>query len=343
MSLFNGIVVPVDGSEFSAHALSAAAVMAKVSRAPMTLLRSFDGIPEWQADSGHGRFRGSMALAEHDRIGAMLRAKQSQLADQEGVDVEIGVAAFEGAPHDAIIDFANRDPSALIIMSTHGRGGLSRMLAGSVTAKVVRAVNNPAMIVRCNERDCPVVPRYFENIIVPLDGSRFSENSLDYAAGLAAAFGARITLVRTTPSSDQFRARADWEGGPMGAGFGPYDTPHLSAILSETARDYLWHKADDLSARFPVFDVEVMHSLKSPSEAVIELAEGLDNPLVVMATRGRRGVGRALLGSVADRIVRHSPAPTLLVRQPLRSDWSILAAGDNEQHRRDDDRELTAA
>ena len=315
MTLFDHIIVPLDGSELSARALPAASVMAKALGASMTLLRAFDTVPDWQADAEQGRFRGSMTVAEHDRIAALLRAEK-QLLESRGAAMRVDVAACEGPAHESIINLANERPDAMIAMSTHGRSGLSRMLMGSVTAKVVRAVGNPTLIVRCNERDCPMPPRHFDNVIVPLDGSSFAENALPFAEELASAFGSRLMLVRTTPDSEYFRISTEWGAAHSVSTMKHYDPDNLAARLSESAKAYLWRKADELSARLPATDVEAVHALETPSEKVIRLTNELDNGLVVMATHGRRGIGRALLGSVADRIVRHSQVPTLLVRGP---------------------------
>ncbi len=340
MALFNNIIVPLDGSELSSQALPAAGVMARFSGAPITLLRSYEPIPYWQIDTDHGRYRGSLAVAEHNRVEALLRVEKGQL-EQRGVGVDITLAACEGPAHESIINLAHRYPDALIAISTHGRGGFSRMLMGSVTAKVVRAVSNPTLIVRCNERECPVVPDHFDNVIVPLEGSDFAENALPYAAELALSFGARLTLVRTTPDSEFFKVNGEWGSGHGVDAVKYYDPNRLATRLSESAKSYLWHKADMLSARFPSLDLEAVHALESPSEKVIGLARQMDNPLVVMASHGRRGIGRALLGSVADRIVRHSSAPTLLVRGPLST---RLTADDHvaPDFGIDENRELTA-
>lgn len=338
MALFNNIIVPLDGSELSSQALPAVSVIAKASGASMTLLRSFDPIPEWKVDSGQGRFRGSMAVAEHDRISALLRAEKQAL-EIRGVDALIDVMACEGPAHESIINQANLHPNAMIAMSTHGRGGLSRMLMGSVTAKVVRAVDNPTLIVRCNETDCPVVPQHLDNIIVPLDGTAFAEHALPYAQELAGEFGARLTLVRTTPDSQYFRVNTEWGATHSVSTMSHLDPDRLAAGLSETAKAYLWRKADELSAQFPAFDVEAVHRLQAPSETVIGLTRRLDNGLVVMATHGRRGIGRALLGSVADRVVRHSQMPTLLVRGPARHGLQTVFDG-NAGADREDEREL---
>ena len=316
MSLCKNIIVPLDGSKLSSQALPAARLMANATHTPVTLLRSFAPVPGWYADVEHGRFSAAMAAGEYYRTLADLACVKRRM-EHWGVEPPIFVQAHEGPAHEAIINMANRDPHAMIVMSTHGRGGISRMLTGSVTAKVVRAVSNPTLIVRCNEKDCPIVPQRFDNIFVPLDGSSFSENALDYAGELAAAFGSRVTLFRSTPGAEHFRAHTEWSFTHGGSGFSDLDPGALSENLAEASNEYLWHKADALKARFPIFDVTVQHSLKDPSSAILNLVDQLDNSLVVMATHGRRAMGRALFGSIADRIVRYSGSPTLLIRGPM--------------------------
>ena len=318
MTLCQNIIVPLDGSKLSSRALPAARLMANATRSPITLLRAVTPLPSWYADAERGRFRAALADDEYYRTLADLSCVKRRM-EHWGVATPIFVAAQEGPPHAAIINLANQDPDAMIVMSTHGRGGITRMLTGSVTARVVRAVSNPTLIVRCNHNDCPVVPQRFDNIFVPLDGTAFSENSLPYAGELAAACGARVTLFRATPDADLFRFQNEYSLAHGEPGFGVGDPVALSASLARTANEYLWRKADELKARFPLFDVTVQSSRKDPASAILGLVDRMDNSLVVMATHGRRAVGRALFGSVADRIVRHSGSPTLLIRAPMRT------------------------
>ncbi|MCY4557401.1 MAG: universal stress protein [Chloroflexi bacterium] len=331
MTLCNNIIVPLDGSKLSAQALPAARLMANATRAPITLVRSFDRVPDWHVDADHGRFSAAMSAGEHDRTVADLACIRRRM-EHWGVETPILLEAHEDPAHEAIIRMANRDPSAMVVMSTHGRGGFSRMLTGSVTAKVVNAVRNPTLIVRCNKTDCPVVPQFFENIIVPLDGSGFAEHALDYAGELATTFGTRITLFRSTPGADYFRTHSDW-GHYGGAGFGFNEPENMARDLAHSSEDYLWKKADALRARFPLFDVEVVNSRENPEHGIVNLANRLDNGLVVMATRGRRAVGRALFGSVGDHVVRHSTTPTLLVRGPLHAREGAFGGHQHDLHR----------
>ena len=331
MTLCNNIIVPLDGSKLSAQALPAARLMANATRAPITLVRSFEPLPDWFADADHGRFSATMAAGEHDRTVADLTCIRRRM-EHWGVETPIFVEAHEDPAHQAIIRMANRDPGAMVVMSTHGRGGFSRMLTGSVTAKVVNAVRNPTLIVRCNKTDCPVVPQFFENIIVPLDGSGFAEHALDYAGELATTFGTRITLFRSTPGADYFRTHSDW--GHFGGTAYSFNEPEKMAHdLAHTTEEYLWKKADGLRARFPLFDIDVVNSRQSPEHGIVKLANQLDNGLVVMATKGRRSVGRALFGSVGDHVVRHSTTPTLLVRGPLHAAEGSFAGHTHERGR----------
>ena len=331
MTLCNNIIVPLDGSKLSAQALPAARLMANATRAPITLVRSFEGAPDWHVDAGRGRFSSAMAAGEHDRTVADLASIRRRM-EHWGVETPIFVEAHQEPAHQAIIAMANRDPGAMIVMSTHGRGGFSRMLTGSVTAKVVNAVRNPTLIVRCNKTDCPVVPQFFENIIVPLDGTGFAEHALDYAGELATTFGTRITLFRSTPGAEFFRTHSDW-GHFDGMGHSLNAPEAMAHNLAHTSEEYLWRKADALRARFPLFDVDVMNSRENPQNGIVRLANRLDNGLVVMATRGRRAVGRALLGSVGDHVVRHSTTPTLLVRGPLHAAERSFAGHQHDRHR----------
>ena len=320
MTLFSNIIVPLDGSELSAQALPAARLMAPAVRAggALTLLRAFSEAPHWQPSEAQGRYRAAMAAAEHDRVMAFLRTEKRRL-EGLGVNLPIHLAAREGAAAEVIVDLAHQDADALIVMSTHGRSGLSRMVAGSVTAKVVRGAENPVLVVRCGAADCPVVPYTIDHIIVPLDGSVFAEQALPVAAQLAHRCGARILLLRSTHNAEYFRTHTEWTrlDGEAGLYFG---TPaQMSASLVTVSHGYLQRQAEELERRYGIADVETAHSLRHPAEAVAEQAQRLGNALTLMTTHGRRGVGRALLGSVADRVVRNSPAPTLLLRGAARA------------------------
>ena len=332
MAFFKSIIVPLDGSELSAEAMPAACLMAEVAGSPITLMRSFEGVPQWYADADLGRFSSSLAGVEHDRITAYLKAEKQRLQELH-VNVPIDVFVGEGRAEAVITDLARREPDRLIVMSTHGRGGLSRMVMGSVTARVVRSVSNPTLVVHGGSPVGPRVGRSLDNVIVPLDGSAFAERSLAYAGELARACGAQVVLVRSTRNADYLRAHTQWTRLDDEGGFHFGGPAEMASSMVALSREYLWRKAEELETRFGLSDVEAVNSLEEPADAVVDLARRSRNAVVVMATRGRWGVGRALLGSVADQVVRRSPAPTLLVRAPLRGGKFAPATASEDQER----------
>ncbi len=318
MALFDNVIVPLDGSRLSAHALPAAQLMAGASGAKLTLVSCFPEIPDWQADASRGRRRGSMSVAEHNRVDAYLSGERLRLARQ-GFASPVDIETREGPAHEIIARVAGRNPNSLIAMSTHGQGGLPRLLSGSVTAKVLGAVDNPTFVVRCNEVDCPVVPQSIHNLIVPLDGSAAGEPALRYAGNLAQAFGARVTLARSIADQAHFHQFADWSSVYGGPALGRFDSYDLFQQAQDDAHEYLMGAAEGLSSEFPSVDVDVITSRKSPGRLIVDLADELDRSMVVMATHGRRSLRRLLLGSVADQVIRNSPVPTLLVKRGAQS------------------------
>ena len=314
MTLFDNVIVPLDGSRLSAHALPAAQLVAGASGAKLTLLSSFPEIPDWQADASRGRRRGSMAAAQHDRVGAYLSGQRLRLV-QQGFSSPVDIEAREGPAYEFIVDVANRDPNSLIAMSTRGHGGLSRLLSGSVTSRVLGSVGNPILVVRCNDTDCPVVPQSIDNLIVPLDGSPLAKSALRYAENLASAFQARITLVRCVPDEAYFHAQYDLSLAHGSPAFAYYDGRRMVNDAVGQSCEYLLDTAGPIADRFPATEIDSVTSQENPVETVLDLAHRLENPMVVMATHGRRGMRRFLLGSVADQVIRQSPVPTLLVKQ----------------------------
>jgi nucleotide-binding universal stress UspA family protein len=316
MDLYKHIIVPLDGSELSAQALPAARLMAQSTGSTMTLVRSFMALPQWQIDSKHGRYSGSLALDEHARLSALLTAEKQRL-EKMGMDTPIEVEVHEGAAVEVITNLATRHPHALIVMSTHGRGGMSRLVMGSVTSRVVGLVKNPTMVMRCEGVDRAVVGDSIDNIVVPLDGSEFAEMALPHAAEMARLFGARITLCQSTHSTEYFQAHTEWGRLNGEAGFRFGGPGELSSSLAELSVEYLKRHSAELDSRYGISDVWVVNSRGGPADTIVKLACDLDNSMIVMTTHGRSGIGRALLGSVADQVIRRSPAPTLLVRGPV--------------------------
>jgi nucleotide-binding universal stress UspA family protein len=205
------------------------------------------------------------------------------------------------APAERIVDYAEKQSIDLVVMGTHGRRGVDRMLFGSVTEEVVRHAPCPVFTVRT---DADVEPsQAVRRILVPVDFSRGSESAVRHAKEMALTYGAEIDLlhvveepvypsayeVETTFPSDEVVARVEDR-------------------LGEMARE-------EIGIEHVVVEALVGH----PARGILDYVETNDVDLIVQATHGRTGLDHVLLGSVTERVLRQSPVPVFVVKPDRKS------------------------
>ena len=298
--MFSTILVPLDGSDLAARALPYAEFLARGCGARLVLFyaassRALDRDPTAEVDT----------ILEQDRFA-------EQLA-RDGVPASAQVVEGDAVP--AIVHAADDLRADLVVMSTHGRGGVDRILHGSVADHVLRHVSIPILMVTagCSRawfRGQPL------RILIPLDGSAFAAEALGPAFDLMQSFPAELWLLRATEE----RVAIDALGFAHRA--------LVSAADLEAARTYL----EQVAAPFRRSDDRVAITVESgPADdaiARVVAREAID--LVVMATHGQGGLGRLLLermatvvtagrvplrlGSVAAASIRRLSVPMLLVR-----------------------------
>jgi nucleotide-binding universal stress UspA family protein len=177
------------------------------------------------------------------------------------------------------------------------------MWLGSVADALVRLTTLPLLVVHpAQGGHVPADVLSVTHIMVPLDGSNLSATILGPAADLARASGARMTLVHVVSSS-----------AVLGARIFPLLPDDLSPAMAK-AKEYLEKLADELREDGLQVDVHVEEH-EAPGRAIAALADKLGADLIALATHGYGGLKRALLGSVADKVLRSSPLP-LLVQRP---------------------------
>lgn len=147
----------------------------------------------------------------------------------------------------------------------------------------------------------------YQRILVPIDGSATSNQGLDEAIKLAKLTGASLRLLYVMDT---------WS---VATGFEPYGVYVADVIprMKEAGEQLLAQAKTRVQEQAVKVDSLLLDSLATRvSEAVIEQAKAWGADLIVIGTHGRRGVGRLLLGSDAEQIVRMAPVPVLLVRAP---------------------------
>ena len=145
-----------------------------------------------------------------------------------------------------------------------------------------------------------------KRILVPTDFSIPSEEAVDYAAAIAARFGATVHLIHVV--HDPMAAQGAWEV------YLP-DSPHVRETRHRDAKDRLWSIASSHETAGVRMTSEVRFG--SPMEEILAAATAYGCDLIVMGTHGRTGLPHLLLGSIAERVIRTAPCPVLAVRQQL--------------------------
>lgn len=285
------ILLPLDGSPLAERARSYAAVLARRSGASITLVQAVQAYTPLGMDPSEAQVEVTQCAEEY------LNAAAERLG-ADGLKTDTHVYYDEPIP--AILDAAGRQHADLIVMSTHGRGGIARMLYGSVADQVLRRSTIPVLVVpSIVEHAWPTDGTL--SLLVPLDGSELAEEALPTVALLSDAFSVRLTLLRVVQPTISTLY------GP-GQAYVPFD----EELEVAAAKRYLELEAGRLSARG--HDVKTLVAVGEPTRVIGDVTRDLRIDLVAMATHGKSGLSRLILGSVATATLRHTTAPLLLVR-----------------------------
>lgn len=297
--MYRVIMVPVDGSAFSREALFQGLRLARKTGAQLRLVRvTSSSIVAGGPDATPVE---SVALTiERDDVKAQLHrlAAECRLNSQ----VEVTATVEEGPIADALRGHALRHGVDLIVMSTHARRGMARAFLGGIADQLIRETGIPVLVVRPPSLATELVdgPCY-KRIIVPLDGSALAERSLDPALALAEAEHAQVTLLRiVTPPKGWPRPQTSLPAPPLRA-------PGL-----DEAERYITKVRMNLAERgFRAHTAVVVAD--DVARAIIGFAQASDEDLIAIATHGRGGIRRAVLGSVADRVMSEGLLSLLVV------------------------------
>jgi nucleotide-binding universal stress UspA family protein len=293
------ILVPLDGSLFAEWAIPVALGLAGRADGKVVLL---------SVDEQPGPPDGWLVVGAPtgERLGQYLEGVVTRIREVSQVPVSTSVR--EGPVVKAILAAVEEGSVDLVVLTTHGRGPLTRMWLGSVADNLVRHATTPVLLVRPGEAPSVALAPWVDitGVLVPLDGSREGEQCFDAAVRVCGSASARYHAMTVVP--------------PARLLVSPYllDSAVDQSAAMEAARvragEYLDRAAGRLREKGAQVDTEViLDSL--PASAVITRAESDDVDIVVMSTHGRGGVTRLLLGSVADKVVRAVEKPVLLCRE----------------------------
>lgn len=309
------VIIPLDRSAFAEDALPLGVEIARRVGAPVHLilvhtpppmLATFDQViiapPELDRE-----FR--------DEEAAYLARVAARIGDDGVTAIPV---VLEGLVAASLVTYVTAHPSAIVVMTTHGRGGVSRFFLGSIADRLTREVHCPVLLVRPG--DGARVPGGGDmRVLIPLDGSPTAESTIDQVVDI---FGRDHTVLYCLQV----------------VVLPPVILPLAGAIAAPSAtmgrmvlaaNEYL----DDLAMRLRGEGLSVHTDVRSGELIAPEIfayAEEKEPNLIALATRGHGGIERALFGSVADKLVRGASVPVLVWNPPLGAASSMLNGGRRE-------------
>ncbi len=271
------ILVPLDGTRFAENALPAGKFLAKHYGAMMTL------------------FSASEKASDLERMRSYLE-KMARGIESEGIEVTCEVA--KGKVAETIGVVAEKVAADIVIMTTHGRTGIAGMLHRSRAVEILRSLSIPSVIIR--PRGGKVPPPRIDRVLVPLDGSIFSERVLSYVRALDPAFDSTVILlsVPDVPEPGLYGTLADV-------------VARLRRKAEAQSRSYLEAIAGVL--REEGLKVETVVTGSNPVRTILQVSEEKKVTLIMMSARGRGQASQTPLGGVAVRVLRQVRRPLFLL------------------------------
>ena len=292
------VLYPTDFSEAASHALPFAVSLAEQYEAELHMLHALVLHADDPGNVAH-RFPNIEELYEslhksaEERLGT---TAEEHVSD----DLEVHRAQQRGiAAPGVILDYVEEHEIDVIVLGTHGRRGLRRLLLGSVAEEVVRLAPCPVLTVR--ERAETEATAKVDNLIVPIDFSEHSKLALRYAAELARQHGARIQLLHIVEET----VYPDFYLPVLPSG--DIVTEKLTGQAETRLQELAGEAADGVECETFVKAGRAAHEIAS-------FAKEQEAEMIVIASHGLTGLTHVLLGSVTESVVRRADCPVLTVK-----------------------------
>jgi len=296
--MYQNVLVPVDGSSFSEHAVLYASAIARNASARLYLVLVHTPLTEMAADFAPTAAIQQLEDQHRDAEARYLDELVERLKMEE---VDAVAEKLEGDVAARLVERTKTDID-LLVMTTHGRAGLERAWLGSVAEEVVHHIELPALLIRPDDGEPSADEPQFGHVLVATDGSDAARAATEEAVRIARAFEAKLTLVRVVS---------------VPAGLSSPYIPHAALLDREAtqeredqALEFLDQQAAELAGEASV-ETRVVRAYH-PARGILDAISETGCDLVALGTHRRTRLARVVLGSVADKVVRASPVPVLV-------------------------------
>jgi nucleotide-binding universal stress UspA family protein len=311
--MYRSLLVPLDGTELAEHALPISLSLARRHGAALQVVRIY--VP---VSGVYGRH----VLYDEELDRELMTSARAYLDDvvqrvTDAAPIPVSSVLLEGPVADAISAHAAASGADLLVMTSRGRGAIARFLLGSVADQLARQASIRILFVPPRE-EAPDLARepVIRRVLIPLDGSELAEQIIEPALALGAGTQVEYTLLRVAkrmmpPSYDPDSARV--------SGLRPSLLKQLQELDHREwtqAEEYLEEFAGRLRSRSVAVHTRVVANERA-AVAILDEASTGGADLIAIATNGRGGLKRLLLGSVTDRVLRAAETPVLLCRPAM--------------------------
>lgn len=301
--MYRKILVPLDGSPFAEAALPLARSLVNSGDGELHLTTVVAPLPAVRPGSGEAEGPVKGWFEEERSRGTRYLKQVVERLEKEGVSAPLHTRVLTGPVVPSLQDRVAKIGADLVVMTTHGRGRLAQMWLGSVADGLTRSAPCPILLWRPEEED--VIPSVEVNrILVPLDGSDASASVVPHARELAQRMDARVYLLSVVD-----------HGIHLGSTYVPHAAQEEEE--REQALEALRAHLEKVAAEFRSDGIQVdtrVQLNESPARAILEHRDEVGADLIAMSTRGRGGVARLVMGSVADKVIRGGHVPVFVNR-----------------------------
>jgi nucleotide-binding universal stress UspA family protein len=301
--LFRSIYVPLDGSPFAEQALPLAGEIARRAGAILQLALVHHPVPALATALEVPEIEAQLDQEARAREQTYLTSIIERV--RKTVNVPVTGTLLDGPVADALETHLEKTGADLVVITTHGRGPMSRFWLGSVADHLMRRLHVPILLVR--PTGAAAAPMSLRRILITVDGSPFAERAIDAAMGLGKVFNAEYALLMVVEPPLPIADPSGLMVIPVGA--------NAEKQLREAAAKYLESLAQRMRKEGATVTTHPVEAAGA-AETILAQTEALKADLVAIASHGAGGFERLVVGSVADKVIRGSTHPTFVVRPP---------------------------
>lgn len=293
--MFNHILVPLDGSKLSEASLGPAAYLAQKLHARVTLLHVIE-------QDAPAEIHRESHLTRPDEAEAYLQEAARRAFPPDVVaETHVHTAPVSDVPRSIVEHAASEFQPDLIVICTHGRGGMRDVFFGSIAQQVVARGRTPLLLIK------PGGPPFkLDQLLVPLDPDRIHGQSLPVSESLARIFGAEVHLLSVTPTFSTLAGDRAATGNLM-----PATVQALLDIKEENARRDLAAQLERFQGAGLRASAEIARG--DPASTIVRTAEQCGADLILLATHRKAGMDAFWARSVTPQVVQRTRIPSMLI------------------------------